>query len=330
MRQLQTFGAFIIACAGISLASSIVVPFLLAVFLSVAIAPLMAVMMKYHVPRAISMLIVFAIFGYIFYLFGSIIASTGASLAHDMPMYKERFEGVINTSLAWLEAHELNTNIDILIKDNIERVFSSATALFKGTSEIVTKSFLVLLLMVFMIFEAPIFAKKIENFGGSASLVMHNFANNLKRYVLIKTISSIGTALILLPALWYFDVPYAMFLALLAFGLNYIPTVGSTIAAIPAILLCLLTGEPVNTLWLGIYYIIINIAIGNFIEPKFLGQGLGISTLVVVLSLIFWGFLLGIGGMFLAVPLTMSIKLALDESKNFKFIAILLSDKAQK
>lgn len=330
MRQIQIFAAFIIACAGISLASSIVVPFLLAVFIAVAIAPLMAIMMKYHIPRALSLLFVFVIFGYIFYLFGSIIATTGTSLANDMPMYKMRFEGVINEGMAWLEARGIELNTDGLIKDNIERALSSATVLFKGTSEIVTKSFLVLLLMVFMIFEAPIFAKKIKNFGGSASLVVHNFSANLKRYIFIKTISSIATALILLPVLWYFDVPYAMFLALLAFALNYIPTVGSTIAAIPAILLCLLTGEPVNTLWLSIYYIVINIAIGNFIEPKFLGHGLGISTLVVVLSLIFWGFLLGIGGMFLAVPLTMSIKLALNESKNFKFIAILLSDKAEK
>ena len=98
----------------------------------------------------------------------------------------------------------------------------------------------------------------------------------------------------------------------------------------PAILLALLTGEPISALWLSVYYLVINLAIGNFIEPKFLGSGLGISALAVVLSLIFWGFLLGVGGMFLAVPLTMSIKLALDESKNFKFIAILLSDKAEK
>lgn len=329
MRQIQTFAAFIIACAGISLASSIVVPFLLAVFIAVAVSPLMALMMRYHVPRAISLLLVFAIFGYVFYIFGSILATTGASLANDMPMYQARFEGVINSAIAWLEAHGIALNTDGLIKDNLERGLSSATALFKGTSEIITKSFLVLLLIVFMIFEQPIFAQKIENFGGSASSVMHNFANNLKRYVIIKTISSIATALILLPALWYFNVPYAMFLALLAFALNYIPTVGSTIAAVPAILLCLLAGEPIDTLWLSVYYIVINIAIGNFIEPKFLGHGLGISTLVVVLSLIFWGFLLGIGGMFLAVPLTMSIKLALNESKNFRFIAVLLSDKAE-
>ena len=77
-------------------------------------------------------------------------------------------------------------------------------------------------------------------------------------------------------------------------------------------------------------YLAINIAIGNFIEPKFLGKGLGISTLVVLLSLLFWGFLFGIGGMFLAVPLTMSLKIALDANPNTKFIAVLLSDKIER
>ena len=123
-----------------------------------------------------------------------------------------------------------------------------------------------------------------------------------------------------------FDVPYAPLWAVLAFILNYIPTIGSIIAAIPAILVSLAVNDLSSTLWLTLIYLVLNIAIGNFIEPKFLGKELGISTLVVILSLLFWGFVFGIGGMFLAVPLTMSIKIALDANPKTKSISILLSN----
>ncbi|MBR2158757.1 MAG: AI-2E family transporter, partial [Campylobacter sp.] len=101
------------------------------------------------------------------------------------------------------------------------------------------------------------------------------------------------------------------------------------IAAVPAILVSLAVNDLSATLWLTLIYLVVNIAIGNFIEPRFLGKGLGISTLVVILSLLFWGFVFGIGGMFLAVPLTMSIKIALDANPNTKFISILLSNKVK-
>lgn len=329
MKQIVTFAAFVIACAGMSLASSILVPFLLAIFIAVAISPLLAVLLKYRVPRFLAVIIVLFIFGYIFYLFGEIIGNAGVSLAQDLPFYKERLNGVINTSLGFMERFGLHKSFEELIGSNVERIFSSLTVVFKSTSEIVTKSFMVLLLLVFMLFEEPILSAKLSKLSGNSQAVISNFTSNLKRYIAIKTLSSIATALILLPVLLYLNVPYALLLALLAFGLNYIPTVGSTIAALPAILLCAVVNDMSATLWLSVYYIVINIAIGNFIEPKFLGKGLGISTLVVVLSLIFWGFLLGVGGMFLAVPLTMTIKLALNESEQGKFIAILLSDKAE-
>ena len=328
MKQIQLFAAFVIICAGLSAASSVMVPFLLAIFISVAVLPLMRILVLWRVPRGLAILFLVAIFGSILWLLGGVLSNTISSLLTDLPMYRAKFEGVMNEGLAWLKSRGVNTNANNLIASNVERIFSSATGILKSTSEIVTKSFLVLLLVIFMLFEAPIFASKFTSFGGSASSVVSNFARNLTHYIAIKTVSSIATAAILAPALIYFNVPYISLWLLLAFALNYIPTVGSIIAAIPAILMCLLVNEPSSAVYLAIFYVIINIAIGNFIEPRFLGSGLGISTLVVVLSLIFWGFLLGVGGAFLAVPLTMSIKLALSENKQMRYIAVLLSDKA--
>lgn len=328
MKQIQLFAAFVIICAGLNAASSVVVPFLLAIFISVAVLPLMRILTLYRVPRSLAIVFLVAIFGTILWLLGGVLSNTISAFLADLPMYRVKFEGVIADLLEWLKARGVNTDANALISLNVERIFSSATGILKSTSEIVTKSFLVLLLVIFMLFEAPIFAKKFISFGDSASSVVGNFARNLTHYIAIKTTSSIATAAILSPALIYFNVPYISIWLFLAFALNYIPTVGSIVAAVPAICMCLLVNEPIYALYLAIIYLIVNIAIGNFIEPRFLGAGLGISTLAVVLSLIFWGFLLGIGGAFLAVPLTMSIKLALNENKQMRYIAVLLSDKA--
>ncbi|MDD7600960.1 MAG: AI-2E family transporter, partial [Campylobacter sp.] len=165
MREIITFAAFVVACAGISLASSIVVPFLLAIFITVAVSPLMSLLMKRRVPRGIALVVVMGIFGYIFYLFGAIIADAGSSLASDLPLYQQKLNAVINASVAWLDARGISFETAGLLKDNLERIFNSAGAVAKGTSEVLTKSFLVLLLVVFMTFEAPIFSQKIELLG---------------------------------------------------------------------------------------------------------------------------------------------------------------------
>ena len=110
----------------------------------------------------------------------------------------------------------------------------------------------------------------------------------------------------------------------LAFLLNYVPNIGSIIAAIPALLLALVQLGPGAVLWSAIGYLVVNNLVGNVIEPRFMGRGLGLSTLVVFLSLVFWGWVLGPVGMFLSVPLTMTLKIALDSSEETRWIAILL------
>ncbi len=108
--------------------------------------------------------------------------------------------------------------------------------------------------------------------------------------------------------------------------LNFIPVIGSIIASIPAILLSLLNHDISTTLWLLFWYFVINNLISNVLEPKIMGQGLGLSPAVVFFSLIFWGWVLGAVGMFLAVVLTMTLKIAFDSNQNSKWIGILLSD----
>jgi predicted PurR-regulated permease PerM len=124
--------------------------------------------------------------------------------------------------------------------------------------------------------------------------------------------------------LWILGIDNALFMGLLAFFLNYVPTIGSFIAAAPGIVLGLILLGPSMAAVTAIGYIVINVAVSNAIEPRFIGQSLGLSPLVIVVSLIFWGWLLGPVGMLLSVPLTMAVKVGLESGGATKPIAVLL------
>ncbi|WP_289258386.1 AI-2E family transporter [Campylobacter sp.] len=328
--NLVAIASFIIIIGGLSLASSIVVPFLLAVFISIIVYPLLELMSKVHINRFFAFIILIGICGSGLWILGNVIATALLGFSADLPIYKAKIDIFIDNLVVYIKD---NSNIDIsnniLSFINIDKLITTTSNLIVQTGSIVTQSFLVFLLLAFILFEVQIFKDKVAYFALKnplASDIASTFISNLKRYLAIKTISSIATGVIVWVFLILFDVPYAPLWAVLAFILNYIPTIGSIIAAIPAILVSLAVNDLSSTLWLTLIYLVLNIAIGNFIEPKFLGKELGISTLVVILSLLFWGFVFGIGGMFLAVPLTMSIKIALDANPKTKSISILLSN----
>lgn len=328
--NLVAIASFIIIIGGLSLASSIVVPFLLAVFISIIVYPVLELMSKVHINRFFAFIILIWICGSGLWILGNVIATALLGFSADLPIYKAKIDIFIDNLVIYIKD---NSNIDIsnniLSFINIDKLIATTSNLIVQTGSIVTQSFLVFLLLAFILFEVQIFKDKVAYFALKnplASDIASTFISNLKRYLAIKTISSIATGVIVWVFLILFDVPYAPLWAVLAFILNYIPTIGSIIAAIPAILVSLAVNDLSSTLWLTLIYLVVNIAIGNFIEPKFLGKELGISTLVVILSLLFWGFVFGIGGMFLAVPLTMSIKIALDANPKTKSISILLSN----
>ena len=148
--------------------------------------------------------------------------------------------------------------------------------------------------------------------------------SSINRYMVIKTLASLVTAGLIWVWLWYLGLDFAVLWALLAFLLNFVPFVGSLLMAAPAILLALVQTDIQTTLMVALGYLVVNTAIGSILEPRFMGKGLGISTLAVFLSLLFWGFVFGTVGVFLSVPLTMVLIIALDASPLTRPIAILL------
>jgi predicted PurR-regulated permease PerM len=140
----------------------------------------------------------------------------------------------------------------------------------------------------------------------------------------IKANTSLLTGLLVWLWLSFIGVDFAAMWATLAFLLNFVPTIGSIIAAVPAVLLALVQLGLKEALLAMLGYMAINILIGNAVEPRVMGRGLGLSTLVVFLSLVFWGYILGSAGMFLSVPLTMALKIALGANPQTRPVAIML------
>ena len=147
---------------------------------------------------------------------------------------------------------------------------------------------------------------------------------------MLKTAISLVTGVIVWVMLLALDVRFAFVWGLLAFALNYIPNIGSVLAAIPPILQVLVFSGLYDALILLAGYLVINLVFGHILEPRMMGRGLGLSTLVVFLSLIFWGWLLGLVGMLLSVPLTIIVKIGLEQTAGGQSIAVLLSDMSHK
>lgn len=194
---------------------------------------------------------------------------------------------------------------------------------------IIANGFLIYLTMVFILLEASILPNKIkaslknnpETFDNLATI-----ADDVKRYLAIKTLISLATGVLAMVWLVIFDVKYPIVWGLVAFLLNFVPSIGSFIAAIPPVALAVVQpGLGIATaIWVAAGYLLINILIGNIIEPRLMGQRFGLSTLVVFLSLIFWGWVLGPVGMLLSVPLTMTVKIILQSHPDTQNVAILL------
>jgi predicted PurR-regulated permease PerM len=179
-----------------------------------------------------------------------------------------------------------------------------------------------------MLFELDNFPTKYHIISHNSNKKPHfNFSriiHNVRNYLGIKTLTSFATGLFIALGLKVIGVQYAFFWGLIAFLMNYIPNIGSLIAAIPALLIVMIENSFADLMWTIGLYGIVNLVIGNIVEPKLMGDGLGLSTLVVLLSLVFWGWVFGPVGMFLSVPFTMVIKIVLETNDSSKWLSVLL------
>ena len=331
-RILLAFAAFVIVIAGVKTASSLIIPFLLSIFIAIICEPPIFWMQKKGIPFGVALIVIIltiiSIGGMLTGLVGSSIDEFTASI----PVYEQRLGAYSQSVLNWLDEKGLG-----LAKQQITDVFNPAAALklvgifANSISGLLTNTFLILITVIFILVEAAHLPEKLKFIMSDPDNSMQRLkqiGNNINRYLGIKTLTSLLTGLLVTGGLLYLGVDFAVLWGVLAFCLNFVPNIGSIIAAVPAILLALIQLGPVPAMWTGLIYLIVNNLVGNFVEPKFMGKGLGLSPLVVFLSLIFWGWVLGPVGMFLSVPLTMTAKIALEGNPDSRWIAVLLANDA--
>ena len=195
---------------------------------------------------------------------------------------------------------------------------------------VINYTLIVMLMLVFLLLEWATFGKKLEALPGDSQIFIDQVSEvlaSIRRYMLIKTMVSLLTGLMIMIALLMLGADYAALWGIIAFLFNYIPTIGSMVAGIVPTLYVLVDQGPWPATYVALVFIIVNFLIGNLLEPRIMGQGLGLSTFVVFLSLIFWGWVLGPVGMLLAVPLTMMVKIALQSDERTRWLAILLGSR---
>ena len=193
---------------------------------------------------------------------------------------------------------------------------------------VVSAGTLVLLITVFLVVESASIGQKLrssDQFGRVDAKVLKNAARDVQRYLLIKTVTSASTGLLVAALTAVVGLGHSLLFGLLAFVLNYIPSIGSILASIPAVALCLITLGWLPASGLAIGYLAINLSIGAVIEPRWAGQATDLSPSVVVLSMVYWGFVLGPIGALLSVPLTIIVRIIASQSKEWTWLALLLS-----
>ncbi len=326
---LLGLAAIVIIIAGMKAASSLFVPFLLAGFIGLLCAPALFWLRDRGLPTPIALVVVLlGLFG-IGAVFGGLMSSSINEFTRLLPSYQERFGSVVESLTATL----LSFGIDFGVSTDDANPFDPRAALglagnlAGNLGSLLNNAFLLFLTVCFILLEASSFPRKVrEAFGDSPEIEgrMTEIGQSIRRYLGIKTLTSMLTGMLAYSALLLLGVKFAPLWALIAFLLNFVPAVGSVIAAVPAVALALIDNSPQTAAIVALAYIAINIAVGSFLEPRVMGDGMGLSPLIVVTSLVFWGWVLGPVGMVLAVPLTVILRILLGSQPSTQWVAVLL------
>jgi len=325
---LLILASFIIVVAGMKAASDILVPFFLAVFIAVICAPPLFWLQRKGVPKLPALALILVAILIAVLLFGALIVPSLNDFLISLPGYQERLSAQIAELLSRLSERGVNIPAEELSGAlHPGWVMVLAGGIFAALSSVLAHAFLILLTVVFILLEMADFPKKLrivlKNPERSLSTI-EKFSQHAKRYMVIKTLISAATGLAIWLWLLILGVDYPVLWGTLSFLLNFVPNIGAILAGLPVALLALVQLGVGPALLTVLGFIVVHIVVGNLIEPKLMGKRLSLSTLVVFLSLVFWGWVLGPIGMILSVPMTSLVKIALESYEETQGIAFML------
>ena len=314
------------------LAKPVLFPFVLAIFLSFVLSPALDFMNRLKIPKSVSLIFIIIFAFLVIYLLGLLFYSSGKAFASELPNYNQKIGSIlapiqdqIQRIIPEWEPVDWVGQLDV---SKIGGFFISSLGPFFA---FMSNLFLVFIFLIFILAGRGNLKIKIRNcFDDKRSLqivdIIQNIDVQIQKYLFIKTVISFATGVFATVVLLIFGVDFAIVFGFFTFILNYIPNIGSIIATALPVAFAAFQFE---TLWPAflIFLILgsIQMTLGNFVEPRVMGQGLGLSTLVVLFFLFFWGWLWGIGGMILAVPTAAIIKIVCRNIPPLNFVAELMS-----
>jgi AI-2 transport protein TqsA len=313
-------------------ARSVIFPFILAIFISYIIDPIIAILMKFKIPKAAAVVLILLGTFVFLYLVGAVVYSSGKTLAAELPRYEQR----ISDLAGFLEKGVGGIPLKLRLASYLEKVNLQSTASLVMASlgpfvGLVSKLFLLFLFLAFIVAGRGRATAKVEKSLGPAVSkrvmeALDSINAQVRRYLGIKTLMSLANGLTVWIVLEIFRVDFALLFGFLAFLLNYIPNIGSLVAAVLRVGFAFFQ---FGTIWVPLWVLIITVGLdmlmGNLVEPRIMGKGLGMSPLVVLFSLVFWGWLWGIPGMIMAVPLVAVIKIVCQNIPALRPIAVLMN-----
>jgi len=328
-RVLLVLAALVIVIAGLKAASALIVPLLMALFIAIITLPFMLWLTGKGASKWAALGLILLVLASVILTVGSLISSSVDQFSALLPTYENKLRTTITLLSDWAARHQLTrfTGGEFTIVDP-KAAARIIGGLVGSVGRIVGDSLLIFFTVMFLLVEASTIPNKIRAILSDPDTTLERlseFLSAVKQYLVIKSLTSLITGVVVTAWLFFLGVDFAVLWGSIAFFMNFVPFVGSIIAAVPVVFLAFLDAGVQDALLVAAGFLAINLVVGNLIEPRFMGRGLGLSTLVVFLSLLFWGWVFGPVGMFLSVPLTMLIKIALESDPRSRWIAILLS-----
>lgn len=328
--MLVKMAMLVIILAGIRAASDILVPFLLATFLAIVLNPLVTMLRRRGMRRGLAIALVISVILIMILMLVAVLASSVSEFSVIYPQLRTLLEQklqVIQHLAAGFNLHVSTDSLAEYFDPNV--VMNMATLLLTQFSGAMTNIVLLILTVVFMLFEVHHLPYKLRNALMNPQIHiagLHRALKGVTHYLALKTLISLITGVAVWLSLLLLDVKFALFWGVVAFILNFIPNIGPIIAGIPPFIQALVLNSVYDALLVAALFSAIHMVFGNMLEPRLMGRGLGLSTLVVFLSLIFWGWLLGPVGMLLSVPLTSVSKILMETTPGGSRLAILLGN----
>lgn len=320
--------SLVIILWGFTLAQSVIVLFLVSVFLAVLGTPPVLWLRRKRVPSVLAALTVICGMVAVLLIVGVLVGASLSDFTGNLPAYQARLQEQVQLLKGFLASKGIE-NVDKIITEYINpaSLMRLTASLLSGLGSALSNIFLILLIVTFILLEAPSFPTRLRAaFGSRLPGVppFMQFMEDINHYVVVKTGVSVSTGIVIGVWLAILGVDSPVLWGFLSFLLNYVPSLGVVIAAVPAVLLALIQYGLGRALLVAVGYLAANIVIGTIMEPRIVGRGVGLSTLVVFLSLILWGSIFGLVGMVLCVPMTMTLKFALETNEQTRWFAVLL------